>query len=105
MSKIKLEKDLEINEIFDILNEYYDEAYEESPLIPLIFYIRSILPKKGFKELQEYLKTNVICLFITFLHGTVFRQMFFRFLRVRVFQCPSCSGSRFSRSCSWLSRL
>ena len=55
MSKIKLEKDLEINEIFDILNEHYDEVYEESPLKPLVFDIRSILPKKGFKELQEYL--------------------------------------------------
>ena len=55
MSNIKLEKDLEINEIFDILNEYYDEVHNESPFESIIFNIRSILPKKGFKELRNHL--------------------------------------------------
>ena len=29
LSDIKLEKDLKINEISDILNEFYDEVYDE----------------------------------------------------------------------------
>ena len=56
MSNIKLEKTLKKDKIFDILNKCYDEVYSESPFKSISLDIRSILPKKGCKEIKEYLK-------------------------------------------------
>ena len=44
------------DEIFNILGEYYKEVYDESPFKSIILDIRSILPKKGYKEIKKCLK-------------------------------------------------
>ena len=56
MSNIKLEKALKKDEILDIVNKYYDEVHDESPFKSIILDTRSILPRKGCKEIKEYLK-------------------------------------------------
>ena len=52
MSSMKLEKTLKKDEILDILNKYYDEVLDESPFKSIILDIKSILPKKGCKEIK-----------------------------------------------------
>ena len=56
MSDIKLEKSLKKDELFNILDEYYDEVYDESLFKSKNLDITSILPKKGYKKIKEYLK-------------------------------------------------
>ena len=53
MIDVKLEKALKKAKIFDILGEYYEEIYDESPFKSIISDIRSILPKKGYKTLKN----------------------------------------------------
>ena len=56
MSNIKLEKTPKKDKIFNILNKYYDEVYDESPFKSIILNIKWVLPKKASKEIKEYLK-------------------------------------------------
>ena len=56
MTDVKFEKALKKDEIFNILGEYYEERYDESPFKSIISDIRSILPKKGYKTLKKGLK-------------------------------------------------
>ena len=56
MIDVKLEKTLKKDEMFDSLTKHCKEVYDESPFKSIILDIRSILPKKGQKNIEKGLK-------------------------------------------------
>ena len=50
MRGIKVRKSSKKDEFFRILKKNVKKTYNESPFKSIIFYIRSILPKKGCKK-------------------------------------------------------
>ena len=53
MIDVKLEKTLKKDEMFDSLTKYYKEVCDESPFKSIILDIRSVLPKKGQKNIKK----------------------------------------------------
>ena len=53
MRGIKVRKSSKKDEFFRILKKNVKKTYNESPFKSIIFYIRSILPKKGCKKTKK----------------------------------------------------
>ena len=56
MRRVKVRKTSEKGELFRILKKNVKKTYNESPFKSIIFYIRSILPKKGCKKINKDLE-------------------------------------------------